>query len=110
MNLLMLGQITLGVYALLLAVGGVIGYVKAQSKPSLIAGIGSGILALACEKLTTVNPTAGLGLGALLALLMLVMFSMRFAKSRKFMPSGMLGAVSLVVVVILAVAAVQVRT
>jgi uncharacterized membrane protein (UPF0136 family) len=95
------GQVALGVYAVLLAVGGVIGYVKAGSKPSLVAGIGSAVLALICLVLSKSQPPVGLGLGALLAACLLVVFTMRFAKSRKFMPGGMLMAISLVVSVLL---------
>lgn len=37
------------VYGLLVAIGGIIGYVKARSKVSLMSGLGSGIaLAISC--------------------------------------------------------------
>jgi uncharacterized membrane protein (UPF0136 family) len=96
------GQVTLGVYALLLAVGGIMGYVKAGSKPSLIAGVGSAVVALACQVIINMNRTLGLALGAVLAAILLAVFGKRFSKSRKFMPGGILMAVSLVVLLILA--------
>jgi uncharacterized membrane protein (UPF0136 family) len=103
------GQIALGVFAVLLAVGGALGYVKARSKPSLFAGFFSSILALGCDILIRRYPAMGLGLGALLAALLVALFSARYAKSRKFMPSGLMGVVSLVVLVILVVVAVQLK-
>jgi uncharacterized membrane protein (UPF0136 family) len=105
----LVGQVALGLYAVLLAAGGVMGYVKAGSKPSLIAGLGSGLLALGCELVIRMHAALGLWLGAALAALLLCLFSVRLAKSPKFMPSGMLCAVSGVVLVLLAVVAVQVN-
>ncbi|HEV3121929.1 MAG TPA: TMEM14 family protein [Isosphaeraceae bacterium] len=103
------GQVTLGVFAALLAVGGTLGYVKARSRPSLFAGFTSAILAIGCDLLIASHPALGLGLGALLAALLVALFSARYAKSRKFMPSGMMGAVSVVVLAILVVVAIQVK-
>jgi uncharacterized membrane protein (UPF0136 family) len=100
-----MAQITLGIYAVLLALGGVIGYVKAGSRPSLIAGATSALLSLACVAVIATNRPVGLWLGAGLALCLLALFGWRFAKGRKFMPSGLMSAVSLVVLALLVFAA-----
>jgi uncharacterized membrane protein (UPF0136 family) len=95
------GQITLVIYAVLLAVGGVIGFTKAGSKPSLIAGMASAVGALLAFILSLQNRTLGMGLACLLAIVLFVFFGYRYAaKTRKFMPAGLLSVVSLVVLVI----------
>ncbi len=101
MNYQVAGQIALGVYAVLLAVGGVVGYTKAGSRPSLIAGLGSAVAAVLALVLSFLNSGWGLGLGALLAILLAVFFGYRFAvKTRKFMPAGLLAVVSLIVLAV----------
>lgn len=93
------GQIILYVYAVLLAVGGVMGYVKKGSKPSLIAGLVSAVLAVAAAVVVGTSPQAGLLGGAVLAMLLLGFFGPRFLKGRKFMPAGLMTIVSVIVVV-----------
>ena len=94
----MVGHITLGVYAILLAVGGVIGFVKAGSRASLISGLLSAAAAAIALVLAYQKNRFGIPLGALLAIVLFVMFGYRYAiRNRKFMPSGMLAVVSLIV-------------
>ena len=98
---LVVGQVALGIYAVLLAVGGVIGYTKAGSRPSLIAGLGSAVAAILALLLSFQNSRWGMGLGALVAILLAVFFGYRFAvKTRKFMPAGLLAVVSLAVLAV----------
>jgi uncharacterized membrane protein (UPF0136 family) len=95
---LAVGQISLGIYAVLLAVGGVIGYTKAGSQPSLIAGMGSAAAAILALVLSFQNASWGMGLGALVALVLAIFFGYRYAaKTRKFMPAGLLAVVSVIV-------------
>lgn len=97
-------RILLGVYALLLGIGGLIGYQKAGSRPSLIAGGISALLAVAIIYLTTINPALGLALGLLLALHLAGFFGYRAAKARKFMPAGLLATISILMMLVCALA------
>jgi uncharacterized membrane protein (UPF0136 family) len=98
----LVGQITLGIYALLLAVGGVIGYVKAGSRPSLIAGLLSAVTAIAALGLSVANNRFGVPLGMTLSIALFILFGYRYAaKTRKFMPSGLVAIVSAVVLAVM---------
>jgi uncharacterized membrane protein (UPF0136 family) len=92
------GQITLGIYGVLLAVGGLIGYFKAGSRPSLIAGLLSAVAAFGALGLSIGRSQLGSPLGLLLSIVLFVLFGYRYAiKTGKFMPSGLLAVISLVV-------------
>lgn len=92
------GQVTLGIYGALLAVGGLIGYFKAGSRPSLIAGILSAVAAFAALGLSIGQSQLGPPLGLVLSIVLFVLFGYRYAvKTGKFMPSGLLAVISLVV-------------
>lgn len=94
-------QMVFLVYALLLIIGGVIGYAKAGSRPSLIAGVGSGLAVLLAAFLTTRSAGLGLGVGAAVAILLAGFFGYRYlVKTKKFMPAGMLAVVSVLVAVL----------
>jgi len=96
------GHITLGIYAVLLAVGGVIGYVKAGSRPSLIAGLLSAMAAALALGLSIRSNWWGITLGLILSISLFVLFGYRYAaKTRKFMPSGLLAVASLVVLAVM---------
>jgi uncharacterized membrane protein (UPF0136 family) len=76
----------LWVYIVLLIIGGLMGFLKAGSKISLIS---SAVFAVALALFATrVLPWAP---GAdILLLALLVVFAIRFAKGKKFMPSGLM--------------------
>ncbi len=77
----------LPVYIALLLVGGLMGYLKAGSKVSLITSIAFAI-ALAVFGYAPVPYGPQIVLGLLV--LLLVVFLMRYVKTRKFMPAGMM--------------------
>lgn len=88
------------VYALLVAIGGVLGYVKAKSQQSLLSGLGSGVALAIAWYISLQNPTVGLALAAVIALALLVVFALRFRATGKFMPAGLLAILSLVMTVL----------
>ncbi|MFM7317970.1 MAG: TMEM14 family protein [Isosphaeraceae bacterium] len=96
------------VYAFLLVMGGWIGFLKAKSKPSLIAGHISGLLVIVAILLMAKgNAAAGRGgclLATITALALTLFFGKRFAKTRKPMPAGIMAVVSAVVFLILIMA------
>jgi uncharacterized membrane protein (UPF0136 family) len=97
-----IAKITLMLLAILCAGGGIMGYVKAKSKPSLIAGVISAMLLAVCATVSCVSPDVtkpALWAGNIIALLLTVMFSVRYNKTRKFMPSGLMIILCMVSVV-----------
>lgn len=94
----MIPIIVLWIYIILLLVGGFMGFVKAKSKVSLItSSISAALLALCALGIFSLN--VALGIIALL----LIVFIMRLAKTKKFMPSGMMIVMSAIALVLLLV-------
>jgi len=82
----------LWIYIALLIVGGLMGYLKAGSKVSLITSVLFAIiLALFAGRVLTwpYGPEA-------ILVLLLVVFVMRYAKTKKFMPAGLMIVLSAV--------------
>ena len=92
----------LAVYIVLLALGGVMGFVKAGSKVSLItAAVFAAALAL-CVWGPVPN---GRRVAQVLQALLVIVFALRYQKTKKFMPAGfMLAATVLALVLELALA------
>ena len=84
-------NLVLWVYIGLLVVGGLIGFIKAGSKASLIASVSFGAVLTLCALEVIFKPYVA---DIVLAIL-LVFFGMRFAKTKKYMPSGMMLVVTL---------------
>ena len=87
-------------YSVLLIVGGIAGFVEAKSVISLVAGVVCGLLALAGGIYITTNPTVGLVLGIVAALLSTGGMAPRYAKSKKLWPAGIVLAASVLTLVV----------
>lgn len=84
------------IYAVLLFVGGIIGFLKAGSPMSLIAGISSCILILAFLFVGKTKTELGYILISSISFILLIFFVFRFFKTHSFMPSGLMSILSLV--------------
>ena len=87
------------VFGLLTIAGGVMGYVKAGSTASLIAGSISGILLLVAAFLLPGHVVVGLVLGGGVSLLLAAQFLPAFFRTGKMMPAGMMSLLSILGVV-----------
>ena len=91
-------QIILSGYGLLLLTGAYFGW-KKGSKISLMMGAASGVLVLGAVFFLKSDPKCALTFLNFMSGFLSLTFLMRLIKTRKFMPSGMLFAVSLAVLI-----------
>lgn len=91
-----IGIIAAIAYGLLALIGGVMGYQKAKSKISLISGAVSGLILILSGVLAFKGIEAGLILAALISALLVVVFALRLAKTKKMMPAGLMIGMGLI--------------
>ena len=86
------------VYGVLLIVGGAMGYVKAKSLPSLIAGVVCGliIIIVGLNYASYDAPYVAL----LVALVLIVLMGRRYIRTRKAMPALLIVVLSVIVAVV----------
>ncbi|MBT3601976.1 MAG: TMEM14 family protein [Candidatus Latescibacteria bacterium] len=95
--MIQVAQVALVIYGVLLIVGGVMGKVKGNSSASLVAGGLTGVAALSGFWQSLSDPLLGFMVGAMVGLLLTGIFVSRFARSRQFMPAGLILLMSLIV-------------
>jgi len=93
----MINSVTvLWIYIVLLFIGGLIGFLKAGSKMSLIMSAFFAVILILCNLWVITNPYVA---DIVLAFL-LVFFTVRYLRSKKFMPNGLMSAVTLAALIL----------
>ena len=80
----------LWVYIVLLVLGGLIGCFKARSKVSLVSSCVAAAILVVAALPAVLQPAFRSGLADVVMAALLVVFGMRLAKTKKFMPSGLM--------------------
>ena len=89
------------VYGLLVLAGGVMGYVKAKSLPSLISGILFGVLLLISGVGIQEGAKLSFAIALALTVVLMLIMGLRFVKSKKFMPAGLITLLSAITALLL---------
>jgi uncharacterized membrane protein (UPF0136 family) len=84
------------VFGVLTIVGGLIGYLKAGSTVSIIAGSITGILLIVAGFALPEHRMLGLAVGLLISLLLLGQFLPKFVRTGRVMPAGMMTVLSVI--------------
>ncbi len=86
------------VYGVLLILGGAMGYVKAKSLPSLLAGVICGVIII----ITALNYTSydAPWVALLVALVLIILMGRRYIVTRKAMPALLIVVLSVIVAVV----------
>lgn len=92
------------IFGMLTISGGVIGYVKAGSIPSIIAGSITGILLLVAAFLLPEHRAVGLATAFIVSLLLAGQFIPKFIRTGKAMPAGMMSILSVIGIIVAIVA------
>ena len=84
------------VFGALTIVGGIIGYVKAGSLPSIIAGAITGVLLLVAGFLLPEHRAAGIATAFVVSFVLAAQFVPKFIRTGKMMPAGMMSILSVI--------------
>ena len=80
----------LWIYIVLLLIGGMIGYYKAKSHVSLYMSVGFAVALIICALPGILDATFAHNTINVLMAVLLVVFAIRWVKTKKFMPAGLM--------------------
>jgi uncharacterized membrane protein (UPF0136 family) len=84
------------IFGALTIVGGIVGYVKAGSMASIVAGSITGVLLIVAAFLLPQYRAVGLATGFVISLLLAAQFVPKFIRTGRVMPAGMMSILSVI--------------
>lgn len=87
------------IFGVLTVAGGVVGYVKAGSVASIVAGSVTGVLLLVAAFLLPEHRAIGLATAFIISLLLAAQFVPKFIRTGRVMPSGIMSILSVIGVI-----------
>ena len=87
------------IFGLLTIAGGIMGYVKAGSVASIIAGAITGVLLLIAAFLLPEHRVAGLTIALIVSILLAAQFLPKLLRTGKVMPAGVMSVLSVIGIV-----------
>jgi len=84
------------IFGLLTIAGGIMGYVKAGSVVSIIAGAITGVLLIVAAFLLPEHRVAGLATALIVSVLLAGQFAPKFFRTGRFMPAGVMAVLSII--------------
>jgi uncharacterized membrane protein (UPF0136 family) len=92
------------IFGALTIIGGAIGYAKAGSLASIIAGTVTGVLLLVAGWIFPTNRMMGIVIGLIISFLLAAQFIPKFIRTGKAMPAGLMSILSVIGIVVAIVA------
>ncbi len=92
------------VFGALTIVGGIVGYVKAGSAASIIAGSITGVLLLVAAFLLPEHRMVGLATALIISLLLAAQFIPKLLRTGRVMPAGIMSLLSVIGIIVVIVA------
>lgn len=92
------------VFGALTILGGIVGYVKAGSVASIIAGSITGVLLLVAAFLLPEHRMAGLAIALIISLLLAAQFMPKLLRTGRIMPAGIMSLLSVIGIIVAIVA------
>jgi uncharacterized membrane protein (UPF0136 family) len=96
-----LGIVAAFTYGILAIIGGIVGYRNAGSQVSLTSGTISGLLLIFSAVIQLLGQNWGAILAIIITFALVIFFTLRLAKTRKFMPAGLMAILGMVALIVM---------